>query len=259
MTKVISVSIHKGGAGKSSISCNLGLALSQLNYKVLLIDTDSQMNLSHSYGFYKNERNFFKSFVEKQDIRNHIINTPYENLDIVIGDIGLIHIENILSTIICSEKRMREVLDPVIKSGYYDFILIDTSPSLAALNVSILFASDYILIPVEPSAFGIEGLDVFLDHFNEVKKYHQELEIMGVVLNRVDARTTISKVSVDVIKNVFGEHLLTKSFIRVDSDITKAQWEHVPVYSYNKNSRSIEDFNNLAKEIEMKIKEKEPF
>ena len=248
-TKVISVSIHKGGSGKSSICGNLGYALAELGYKILLIDTDSQKNLTRSYGITEpNEKNFYRAFMEKDDIRNHILETEYDNIDIVIGDVGLASIEKKMHSMDYRELRMSEIIAGVVDEGIYDFILIDTSPSLGMLNTSILNATDEILIPVEPTAFGIEGLGVFMEHYKAIKEYNKHLNILGIVLNKIDRRKNLSSDAYQVIEAVFGDKIL-KTQIRVDSNIENAQWVNAPLAAEYKGSRAIEDFRSLAKEV----------
>lgn len=248
-TVVISVSVHKGGAGKTSISSNLVYALSQMGYKILGIDTDGQKNFSRVFGKKEvEERNFYKAFIEKEDIKDHILNTDYENIDIVVGDVALTGIERRMHSMDYRELRMGEILTNVIDEGTYDFIIVDTGPSLGMLNTSILNATDEILIPVEPSAFGIEGLGVFMEHYKVIKEYNKNLNILGIVLNKVDRRENLSKDALTVIEAVFGNKIL-KTQILVDSNIKNAQWRNIPVAAKFKNSRAVKNFNSLAEEV----------
>lgn len=248
-TTVISVSVHKGGAGKSSISSNLAYALSQIGYRILGIDTDGQKNFSRTFGKTEvSEKNFYKAFIERDDIRNHILSTDYENIDIVIGDVALANIERRMHSMDYRELRMSEILMNVIEEGRYDFIIIDTSPSLGMLNTSILNASDEILVPVEPSAFGIEGLGVFMEHYKAIKEYNKYLNILGIVLNKVDLRENLSLDALTVIEAAFGKNIL-KTQILVDSNIKNAQWRNIPLAVGYKSSRAVKNFNSLAEEV----------
>lgn len=252
-TKVISLSIHKGGSGKSSISCNLAMALALLGKKVLVIDTDSQMNLSHSFNMYSGEKNFYSAFVNTEPLKDHIQKTEYENIDIIIGDVHLAKIDNRMAGIICSQDRVPKLIEALKAENIYDYILIDTNPTIASFNASILLSSDFVLIPVEPSAFGVEGLDIYLDFFEEVHQFNRNLSILGVVLNNVDKRKSLSKVCLQVIKDNFGEELIFKSIISMDSNVGNAQWYHKPVYAYSKTSKSIKDYESLALELMERI------
>lgn len=247
---VISVSIHKGGSGKSTICGNLAYALSLMGHKILAVDTDSQMNLSHSFNCYSSKKNFYKAFIEKDDIRNHIQRTAYKNIDIVVGDVALASVETKMHSMNFRELRALEVIMPLLEeeNPEYDFVIFDQSPSLGMLNTSLLHASDEVLIPIEPSSFGVEGLDVFLEHFENVKEYHKDLNILGIVFNKIDRRENISQDALMVVKEVFGD-LVLESKILVDSNIKNAQWAHKPLAVYNKNSRAVNCFDKLAKEV----------
>lgn len=248
-TVVISVSVHKGGAGKSSVSSNLAYALSQMGYKILGIDTDGQKNFSRVFGKMEaEEKNFYTAFMRKDDISDHILDTDYENIDIVVGDVALASIEKRMHSMDYRELRMSEILTNVIDEGTYDFIMIDTGPSLGMLNTSILNASDEVLIPVEPSAFGIEGLGVFMEHFKAIKEYNRRLNILGIVLNKVDLRENLSTDARTVIEAVFGNKIL-KTQILVDSNIKNAQWRNIPVAVKYRNSRAVKNFDSLAEEV----------
>lgn len=248
-TKVICLSIHKGGSGKSSISCNLAMALALQGKKVLVIDTDSQMNLSHSFNMYDGEKNFYNAFMDLGPLKNYIQETGYKNIDIVIGDTYLKTIDNKISTMICGDRRVGKLLDGIKSEEIYDFIIIDTNPTIAAFNISILMASDYVLIPVEPNAFGVEGLDIYLTYFDEVKEFNDHVSILGVVLNNVDKRKSLSKVCLKVIEDNFGKDLILKTKIGVDSNVENAQWYHKPLYAYDKGSKALRDYKKLALEV----------
>lgn len=253
MTKVICVSLHKGGSGKSSIAANLAFALSEKNKKILLIDTDSQRNLSNTYNLGSNtEKNFYKSFMNREDIREHIVPTSYENIDFVVSAYELAGVEAEMGSFQLREFIVRDILKDVIDENIYDFIIIDTNPSLGSLNNSILFSADYILIPIEPTAYGVDGIEVFMSHYNKLKRHHEDLEILGIVLNKIDGRRTKRNEIIQVIKGVFGDHILNTQ-IKIDSNIENSQWEHMPVVPYlrqnNISSDTAEIFSNLADEV----------
>lgn len=253
-TNVISVSLHKGGSGKSSVAANLGYALSEKGQRVLLIDTDSQRNLSHTYGLGTNtEKNFYKAFMNRDDIRKHIVNTTYENIDFVVSAYELAGIEAEMGNIQLREFVVRDLLKEVIKEGVYDYIIIDTNPSLGSLNNSILYGSDYILIPIEPTAYGVDGIEVFINHYNKLKRFHEDLDILGIVLNKIDGRRTKRNEIIQVIEGVFGDHILNTQ-IKTDSNIENSQWQHMPVTPYLRengmsSSEIITIFANLADEV----------
>lgn len=249
-TKVITVAINKGGAGKSTVSSNLGYVLAEMGKKILLIDSDSQMNLSRSYGFLESnpDKNFFKAFEGEDDIRNHISKTEYENIDMVLSSIQLASIEKIMNSMSYRERRMETIIKNLIDEGIYDYIIIDTNPSLGMLNTSILHASDEVLIPLEPSQFGIEGLDMFIEHYEQIKRYQPNLNILGILLNKVETNTIIGQDVYEVLNAVYPE-LLMETKISKDTTIQRAQWNHTPLLAYVPNSNSRRDFIKLGKEV----------
>lgn len=261
--RIITCSTHKGGAGKSTVVGNLGYYLSKMGKRILFIDTDSQMNLTQSYNLADNiEKSFYKAYLNKDDIKKHIIPTKYENIDFVSGEVAIANIERRIFSMNFWELRMKEMLENIVLDNIYDYVLIDTSPSLGMLNTSILHATDEIIIPVEPSAFGLKGLSVFLDHYNSVKLYHKNLNILGIVLNKIDKRENISTDASIVIKKIFGENMILDTKIHVDACIKNAQWANRPLGVYVKEkgirtkSKAANDFVNLAKEVDLIVQKR---
>lgn len=250
---VISISVNKGGCGKSTISSNLAYALAEMGEKVLIIDTDSQMNATASYGLDSCDKNFYKAFMGEEPLINHIISTNYENIDFVVGDSALASVEIQMSTMQWRERRMELILESVIEEGYYDFIIVDTSSNIGMLNTSILHASDYVLIPIDPSSFSIDGMQSFIHHFenvrnNSLKHYNKNIEILGVVMNRFTLIENLSKDVYEIVKSVFKEFLLD-TILHKDTNIGNAQLQSLPVGDYNKKTRATEDYKKLAREV----------
>ena len=247
-TTVIAVAIDKGGSGKTTVTCNLGYTLSELGYKVLLIDTDHQKNLSHTFGYDENEKNFYTAFTQRQDIREHILNTSYPNLDIVVSSKSIRRIESEMVNMPFKEARLKDILDNVVSDNTYDFILIDTRPALGSYNSTILYGADEVLIPAEASEYGVTGLDNILSLYLEVKEYKPNLNILGIVINNSNVTTNLSQDAIELVDHGFGD-LLLESKIRIDNNIKEAQWNHVPLKVYNKKAKANNDFELLAIEV----------
>lgn len=260
-TIVITLGIHKGGAGKSSICANLSYALSKAGKKVLMIDTDDQMNLSHSFGFsedmsdvskknfYKVMGNYLMEMSGSNDMGDYILQTEYDGLDIVPGHKNISRIPILMSTSSNSYEAMTRIISPLIKSGVYDYILIDTDKAQGELSVSILAASDYVIIPVIPSEYGIEGIGGFLRHFDSVKKFKPALDVMGIVLNVVDSRESAADEVESAITEILGNKILFKTRIVKDRSVDKSQARHQPVAVAFPSTRVVKSYDDLAKEV----------
>lgn len=247
-TKVITVANNKGGSGKTSVVASLGHTLSDMGKKVLLIDSDMQMNLSYSYGFERDRMNLNEAIVNEEDLGGYIRKTDFDNLDIIISDFEMATIEMHLFTKTLRETVFKRLLKKTVESGVYDFIVIDTNPTLGMLNLNILNASDYVIVPVEMSAFGILGLEVLIKFINQAQEINEKLELAGVLRTKVDKRESITSEADEVLMDVFGEKIFD-SYIPIDTNVKKAQWERQPLNVFNKSSRANKQYTRFAKEL----------
>lgn len=255
MGKIIAVSNNKGGSGKTTLVSNIGYALAQRNKKVLLIDSDMQMNLTRSYDIGQdNEKNLYNALSKEENLRDYIKSTKYENIDIIISDYMLSAIDMQLVDKNFKETLVKRLLEDVVENNIYDFIIIDTCPFLGLLNYNILVASDYVMIPVELSAFGVEGLEPLSNFIQEVKIYNKSLEILGIIETKVDNRESTTLETRELLRELFADKIL-KTSIPVDINIKKSQFQGVPVCDFDKNSRASVAYNELSQEIIEKIKE----
>lgn len=248
-TKVISIANNKGGSGKTSVVAGLGYALANKGNKVLFVDGDAQFNLSYSLGMnIDNQRNLNHAIINENNLLDYIKETKYENVDIIISEFDMALIEMKLFTKVMRESVVKKILEPVVEAGIYDYIIIDTNPTLGILNFNILNASDYVIIPVELSSFGIIGLSTIKDYIDEIKTFNRDLKLIGVLMNKVDKRESISSDAAEVLKQTFGD-IVFKNYISTDTNIKKAQWDREPIDVFNKNSRANKQFKALAEEV----------
>lgn len=252
--QVISIANNKGGPGKTSITVNLAYALAEMGNKVLVIDSDMQMNTTASLNCDRNkDMSLFHAITEKTPIKELITPTAWENLDIVRSDYDLATIDLLMYNMMKRETIISGLMESVKEMGVYDYIIFDTNPTLGLLNLNCLAASEYILIPVELNAFGIEGLNTMADYINEkVRIINPDVELIGIVYNKVDKRKTIIDKANYIIKSEFGDYIL-KSEIPVDATVEKAQWKKMPVGVYDPASKAAQATANLANEIEKLI------
>jgi len=250
-TKVIAVANNKGGCGKTSVVSSLSHSIKNLDkeYKILIIDSDMQMNLTRTFNFERNlDKNLNKALVEEESLLDYIIPTEYENMDIILSDLYLSTIEMTLFTKKLRETIFKRLLKPIIDKGIYDFIIIDTNPTLGLLNFNVLSACDYVLVPVELSAFGVQGLEIVINFINDVKIVNPKLKLLGILRTKVDRREKITKETEDVLFEVFKDELF-ESYIPIDATVKKAQWAKIPLVLYDKKSRAAKQYHSLAKEV----------
>lgn len=259
-TTTISVFSNKGGSGKTSIVASLGDVLtSEFDKRVLLIDSDQQMNLTKHFGMleypYADTQNLYTAFAKQESIENYIIKTSYKNLDIVLSHYNLGKLESALPTLSYKEKRFRNIIEDIKNSGYYDYIIVDCNPTLSMWNNIILSGCDKVIIPLECTPFGFGGVENVVSYVLETKKEMYEagrlkLDILGIVISKFDRRIKMSESIAEITAKMFSsEGYLFDTKIPIDVSVTKAQSEEKPLScSFNKSNAYIA-FQKLAKEV----------
>ena len=257
---VISFANNKGGSGKTTTCSNVAYCLAERGNRVLVIDCDMQMNLSLSFldedrvmAFDAGENNVFHLLSEKRDIRDLIVQTPYERLDIVPSSIRLSEIEETLYGMGGKTDVLEERLHKLIKSGSYDHILLDVPPTLGLWVRNILGVSDRVVIPVEASPWGLFGLANMVSYIGGIKGKKKKPEILGIVLTKVDVRKNYFRDTREFLKDM-KDIPVFETVIRVDSSIEWAQDNSKPVCAYRKGARSAMEYEDLTDEILKGIK-----
>lgn len=256
MTKVIAFANNKGGSGKSTTCANVAYAMTMDGYKVLMIDGDMQLNLSLSYfdedkvlDFAKGEKNLYKAIIKQERLDDYIVHTGYERLDLIPSSTLMSSIEYELFTKWQREFILKKSLSGIKESGEYDYILIDSPPTLGGWVMNILCAADYLIVPVEASPWGLFGLANMVDFYNEVREINPALNLAGIVVTKVDERKNYFKQTKETLSELEDIYVFT-SYIRVDSSIEWSQDNSKPVIVYKKSSRSASEYIKLAKEVE---------
>lgn len=200
---VISVANNKGGVGKTTSSVNLAAELGKKGYNVLVVDLDPQSSLTIYMKFEPTElpRNTYHIMTRKAKTKEVIITTDMQNVDLVPASMDLSAAEIEITALMNREHILREKLTEV--EDFYDFVIIDNMPSLGILTINSFMASDYIIVPVEPSFLSYKGLEIISQTITEVKKYNPKLTLMGTVITMYDARTQHSRMIVEKIKENF--------------------------------------------------------
>lgn len=249
MGTVIAIANQKGGVGKTTTSVNLGACLARAGQKVLLIDTDAQGNATSGIGVRKHniENDVYDVIVSELPIREAIMPTYIDNLDVVPATIQLAGAEIELTAQMAREKKLYDAVQDVKEE--YDFILIDCPPSLGLLTINAFTASDSILIPVQSEYYALEGLSQLLNTIRLVQKhFNSDLEIEGVLLTMLDSRTNLGKQVVDEVKSYFGDRVY-KSIVPRNTTLAEAPSYGLPIVDFDDRSRGAEAYTSLAKEV----------
>jgi chromosome partitioning protein len=254
-TEIICFVNNKGGSGKSTTCANVGYALSTLGSKVLLIDGDMQLNLSLSFfsedfvlETAASENNLFYAIKNQKDLSHYTTPTQYENLDMILSSTLMSSIEFELFTKWQREYILKNSLKSIIDSGEYDYILIDSPPTLGGWVMNILSASTKLIIPVEASPWGLFGLANMFEFLDNIKGLIPDLKVLGVAVTKVDERKGYFKQTMDVLKELQDTYIF-ENYIRVDSSIEWSQESGKPVIAYKKSSRSAKEYMELASEV----------
>ncbi len=254
-TKVIAFANNKGGSGKSTTAANVAYSMAASGLRVLLIDGDMQLNLSLSYfsedtvlEYAKNGKNLYTAIKEGRDLSEYILHTAYENLDLVPSSTLMSSIEFELFTKWQREFILKKSLAPTVARGTYDYILIDSPPTLGCWVMNILCASDYVLVPIEASPWGLFGFSNLFEFLEQVRGISPNLSLLGILLTKVDERKRYFRQTIEELRDLDGIRLF-ENYIRIDSSIEQSQDRSQPVAAYKKASRSAMEYELLAKEI----------
>ncbi len=249
MARIISVANQKGGVGKTTTTVNLGACLAFFDRKVLLVDIDAQGNATSGIGVRKSdvEKDIYDVLVDEYPIKEVILHTTRENLDIVPATIQLAGAEIELTSMMARESRLKSAIAEVADD--YDYILIDCPPSLGHLTINAFTASASILIPVQCEYYALEGLSQLLNTIRLVQKhFNPGLRIEGVLLTMFDARTNLGSEVVDDVRKYFRERVYD-TIIPRNVRLSEAPSHGLSIIDYDPRSRGAEVYQALAKEV----------
>ncbi len=249
MAKIIAVCNQKGGTGKTTSTVNLAAALAVAGKRVLIVDMDPQGNAGSGVGINKTElkASVYDVLTQRADISNVILKTQFSSLEILPCNVNLTGAEIELVGVISRETRLKKALEQV-KSNY-DFIFIDSPPSLGLLTLNSLVAAQSILIPIQCEFYALEGVSQLLNTISLVKDgLNQNLYIEGVLMTMADFRTNLTNEVIKEIKNYFQEKVYNTVIPR-NIRLSEAPSFGKPINHYDATSVGAIKYKELAEEV----------
>ena len=249
MGKVIAISNHKGGVGKTTSTLNIGAALQRMGKKVLLIDLDPQANLTQSLGLMEHAPTVYEA------LRGEAKLEPVEvlpGLDVVTSTLDLSGAEVELFSEPGKDYLLKELLEPI--RSRYSYVLIDSPPSLGFLTINAFAAAQEVYIPLQAHYLALQGMSKLQEIVEKVRKrLNKGLRIGGVFVTQYDQRKVLNRNVAETIREHFPAEAF-KTAIRDNVALAEAPTQGLDVFRYAPRSTGAEDYAALAKEITKRTK-----
>ncbi|MEN3342143.1 MAG: chromosome partitioning protein [Actinomycetota bacterium] len=246
LARVIAFANQKGGVAKTTTTLNLGVALREKGQRVLLVDLDPQGNLTMSQGWNPDEieRSMFDVLVHKLPLAE-IVRT--HEVDVAVSSIDLAGAELSLSSMIGRERALEKALVPELER--YDYILIDTPPSLGLLTINALVAAHGVIVPVQCEYLSLRGLVQLENTLTMIREnLNPHVEIQGILPTMWDRRLLHSREAIEILKENFGE-LVLNTKIRKTVRYAEAPVKGQSILKYDPSGEAAEMYRDLAKEV----------
>ncbi len=244
--EVIAFANQKGGVAKTTTTLNLAVAFAESGYRVLCVDLDPQGNLTMSQGIDpdKVEKSLYDVLVNDMPISEII---QHREIDIAVASIDLAGAEIAMSTKIGRERSLEKALKEV--SGDYDFVCIDTPPSLGLLTINALTAASKVIVPVQCEYLSMRGLVQLQNTLKMIQEnLNPDVKIEGILPTMLDSRTVHAKEAVEILEENFGD-LVFKSRIKKAIKFAEAPVKGASVLKYDSSSSAANYYRELAKEV----------
>lgn len=252
MTTVISVTNQKGGVGKTTSAVNIAYYLAKSGKKTLLIDFDPQGNATSGLGIDKEtlDGTMSEVMLETKLLRDVILETEFKNLYLAPSTPHLANTEVELAQ---ANRRFTRLRNAINTTPTYDYVIIDSPPSLSLLTVNGLIAARYVLLPVQAEFYALEGLGQLLETMKLIRKnMNPTLDLIGVLPTMVDKRTSLSTQVHEEIKKHFPGRVF-KTTIPRNIRLAEAPSHGLPIGEYDKWSKGARAYKAVTKELEERI------
>jgi chromosome partitioning protein len=244
--QVIALANQKGGVAKTTTTLNLGVALVERGKRVLCVDLDPQSNLTMSQGIDPDEldRTMFDVLVHKTPLEDVILE---REIDLAASSIDLAGAELAMSSMIGRERALQKALLPM--RGNYDYILIDTPPSLGLLTINALTAADGVIVPVQCEYLSLRGLIQLENTLTMIREnLNPDVRIAGILPTMFDGRTLHSREAVEILQENFGD-LVYETKIRKTIRYAEAPVKGTSVLKYDSKGKAAKAYRDLAEEV----------
>lgn len=244
MGKIIAISNHKGGVGKTTSAINIGAGLALKKKSVLLIDLDPQANMTQSLGVDEDSKGIYDALKGDRDLNCIKV---HDHFDLLAASDGLGGAEMELASEAGREFILREILGDI--KGQYDYILMDCPPSLGLLTVNAFTAAKEIYIPMQAQFLALQGIGKMLGLVDKIKKrLNPALDITGIFITQYDHRKVLNRYVMDTLESHFGGKVF-KTRIRNNIALAEAPNEGLDIFRYSPSSNGAFDYQQLVKEI----------
>ena len=260
--QIIAISNQKGGVGKTTTTLSLGVALSKLGKKVLLLDADPQGDLTYCLGYYEQDdmktiANMIDDCINDRplDIESTILHSK-ENVDLIPSNLDLSAMEIPLMSAMNREFVFKNCLNEV--KDRYDYILIDCQPSLGMITINALAAANKVIIPVQTQYLAAKSMGQLMQTISKIRRQiNPNLSVGGILLTLVDGRTNLSRDTQKEVKENYGNYIkVYNTMIPNAVKVAESTSSGKSIFSYDKNNKVAQAYYNFAKEVDEVGKER---
>lgn len=265
MSEIICIANQKGGVGKTMTAVSMSSCLAMHGKSVLLVDFDHQGHATKGYGYLDRSKyplsitDALQAVINGADIdSNKLILHTEEGVDIVPANISLAGIAPTLDNVMCRETVLKRMIDKI--KNQYDYVLIDTNPTLGNLQINALTASDSVIIPVQSEPYAVDGMGDLLKSISQTKRnLNSNLTVKGILITMTDYRTNLSKKIARDVRDCFGSHI--KVFNQtIPRCIAAAESTGVgqSIFVYDPKGAATKAYESLVKEVFLDVEKERP-
>ena len=247
MGKIVAIANQKGGVGKTTTAINISSGVAHLGFRVLVIDMDPQANLTSGFGYSKVYPTIYDVLVKDAEVKEVVRKTRIEGLELLPSEISLVGAEVELVDERNRETRLKRIIMPLKRE--YDYVFIDSPPSLGLLTLNSIVAADSVIIPIQSEFYALEGLGKLLNTVRKIQsKLNPRLTIEGVLITMYDTRLNLSHQVVEEVKKYFGDKVYNTVIPR-NVKLAEAPSFGRTIYEYDPSSKGAVSYRKLSEEF----------